>query len=332
MSRFLVIGIFTVLILGIVGGGAVLVWQRLSGSETDSDAVVNTKEEGSGSLFGALPETEQSENQEFEEALSDNGDDDNDGLSNSDELIWGTDSKNPDTDGDGYLDGEEVAANHDPNKPAPDDLLEVATEPAAETQSAPSQEGLSLEGTEGYFADDLDLSGGTKDLKEEYEKQYPEEDRSPATMREFAIEQPVVLQLPRPEQSLIPNTKDNTPALIAQYLGVANNSNALANSSSYTQAENDLYSQNNSASMLGIANTIGVYRNQLQEVPVPEVALPTHIMLLGYTELLIATFEQIALWNDEPVKSMVGTRQLEIIDRKYYPIIQNELQRLEALQ
>ena len=329
MPKFLVIGIFVILILGIVGGGAILVWQRMSKPTVETNTETEEEKEN-GSLFGALPAVEQAKEKDTQETLSD---DDGDGLSNGDELVWGTDSNNPDTDGDGYLDGEEVAANHDPTKAAPDDLLEAEGVSATETQSVVAkQNGLSIGDTGRFFVDDLDLSGGTDNLTEEYEEQYAEEERSPALMREFAAEKSVLLQLPRPDQSIVPETRNSTPAFIKQYLEVANNRGVLANSSGYNQAQFDLYSGNNPALMLGIANNVSLYRDRLQKMPVPDVALPVHVMLLGYTELLTATFEQIALWNEDPVKSMVATRQLETIDRKYYPIIQNELQRLEALQ
>ena len=45
------------------------------------------------------------------------GDDDKDGLTNSEESFYGTDPKNPDTDGDGYNDAAEVKAGYDPNGP-----------------------------------------------------------------------------------------------------------------------------------------------------------------------------------------------------------------------
>lgn len=44
-------------------------------------------------------------------------DDDNDGLSNAKEEIYGTDPKNPDTDSDGYQDGQEVKKGYDPAAP-----------------------------------------------------------------------------------------------------------------------------------------------------------------------------------------------------------------------
>ena len=44
-------------------------------------------------------------------------DSDEDGLTNGQEKIYGTDPSNPDTDNDTYLDGDEVAAGYDPNGP-----------------------------------------------------------------------------------------------------------------------------------------------------------------------------------------------------------------------
>ncbi|MGH8551231.1 MAG: IPT/TIG domain-containing protein [Methylococcales bacterium] len=46
------------------------------------------------------------------------GDSDQDGLSNRDEGIFGTDPLNPDTDGDGFSDGVEIEGNSDPRDPA----------------------------------------------------------------------------------------------------------------------------------------------------------------------------------------------------------------------
>jgi hypothetical protein len=45
------------------------------------------------------------------------GDDDGDGLENSQEFFYGTDAWNPDTDADGYSDGVEVAHGMNPNGP-----------------------------------------------------------------------------------------------------------------------------------------------------------------------------------------------------------------------
>lgn len=50
-------------------------------------------------------------------------DSDQDGLSDEEERLYGTDPFNKDTDGDGYMDGVEVESGYDPLKPAPGDKL-----------------------------------------------------------------------------------------------------------------------------------------------------------------------------------------------------------------
>ncbi len=48
---------------------------------------------------------------------------DQDGLSDEEEKLYGTDSNNSDTDGDGYSDGIEIKSGYDPLKPAPGDKI-----------------------------------------------------------------------------------------------------------------------------------------------------------------------------------------------------------------
>jgi len=54
-------------------------------------------------------------NQNINSSLAE--DSDADGLSDLEEIIYGTDKNNPDTDGDGYKDGDEVKAGYNPNGP-----------------------------------------------------------------------------------------------------------------------------------------------------------------------------------------------------------------------
>lgn len=50
-------------------------------------------------------------------------DSDQDGLSDQEELLYGTDPHNADTDSDGYSDGTEIKSGYDPLKPAPNDRI-----------------------------------------------------------------------------------------------------------------------------------------------------------------------------------------------------------------
>lgn len=62
-------------------------------------------------------------------------DSDQDGLTNQEEKMIGTDPYNPDTDGDGYSDGEEVQSGYDPLKPAPGDKIVPASQSPASASS-----------------------------------------------------------------------------------------------------------------------------------------------------------------------------------------------------
>lgn len=63
---------------------------------------------------------------------------DQDGLSNDEEKLYGTNPAVKDTDGDGYSDGVEVGSGYDPLKPAPGDKI---LQDAAIAQPAPVEDG-----------------------------------------------------------------------------------------------------------------------------------------------------------------------------------------------
>ena len=66
-------------------------------------------------------------------------DSDNDGLSDSEEALYGTDPHNPDTDGDGYSDGVEVRSGYNPLKPAPGDKVVVEKSTSLNKQNTTSE-------------------------------------------------------------------------------------------------------------------------------------------------------------------------------------------------
>lgn len=314
MPRRLIIGILVVLILGIVGGTIALIVPRLRAPEATT-----TPASSPGTLTPAQPGSQQ--------VVNPTGDDDSDGLSNADEVTWGTVSTNPDTDGDGFKDGEEVAANHNPTIPSPNDKLPANFVPGQNVQplaAAPLQ-------VDQYFADNLDLSGGQANLTEAYRREYAEKDRTPDTLTAFVKQQPVVLALPRPEEAAI-NRSTDTPLVTAEYLEVAGDLSVFSNRTLLAEAIDGVFGSGETALMAGLAQSVRLHQQKLIEQPVPPAAENVHKLLLGYTQLVAATYQQMTVYNDDPVKAMVGVEQLKAIDARYFPLIKSELSRLQARQ
>lgn len=69
-------------------------------------------------------------------------DSDNDGLSDNEETLYGTNSRNPDTDSDGYSDGVEVKSGYNPLKAAPGDKIYIKQKTKSGTQETTSQSSL----------------------------------------------------------------------------------------------------------------------------------------------------------------------------------------------
>lgn len=310
MPKFIVIGIIVVIAVSVVGGTVYFVLPLFGGDDIE----LIKSEDADDSSFGEL--------QPASESSSKAGlaDDDNDGLVNDEETAWMTDPNNPDSDGDGYLDGEEVAARHDPTVPAPGDKLSDESK----LNKSELQEGLYEEGVNLYV-----YNGN---MTEKYDQQPGTTERSIVKMKIFADEQPVANLLPVPNSSLIPVGMPNTADSVAKYLSVADNQSALADEAAYIEAQFDLRENNSVADMRRLAEVIREYRKNLLDVAVPVSAIDLHKLLLSHTEATAVTIDQIVLWGDDPVKSLVATRQLEVLDRKYYPIIRGELRRLQQLR
>ena len=315
MSRRLIISILAVLIVGVVGGTVYLIISRLRSNQ--SDETTQTPSVGLPDSSGRQPVTDPT------------GDPDGDGLNNADERLWGTNPNNPDTDGDGFNDGDEVTANHNPTIPGPNDLLPAGFEPGKEIvplDEAP-REAIAIDQ---FFADNLDLSGPKENLTEKYQREFPEDQRSPDTLQTFVTAEPIITQLPTPVDRAIRLSTD-TPLVMAEYLDEAGKLSRLSSRWNLPGALNDLYGSGDPGAIQAIALRVRSHQQHLLELPVPPSAQNLHRLLLGYTELLAATYDQMARHNEDPVTSVLAMRQLEEIDARYFPLIEQEIARLNAL-
>ncbi|PIR74767.1 MAG: hypothetical protein COU35_00620 [Candidatus Magasanikbacteria bacterium CG10_big_fil_rev_8_21_14_0_10_47_10] len=260
-------------------------------------------------------------------------DDDKDGLANGDELAWGSDPLKADTDGDGYLDGEEVRAGHDPRIAGPNDKLDGDSgRPAAGPVS--NQERLAAlqraPTIDPYLRDDISYEIGGGNLTEAYEKKVPEGQRSKAGRIDFALAQPIETALPRPGS--LPAAQSTTPALLRQYLDVAEDYTVLADQAQFTSAQSALFLNANPGGFAVMQQRFASYQERLKHVPVPEAALPLQTLLLAYSQAQTDALAQVSeVYTADPVKARVAVRQAAAMDQYYFPLIMGEFTRLHEL-
>ncbi len=316
MSRRLIIGILIVLIIGILGGTVAFVMQRLGGG----DETTNELSTETGNL---TPGQEGQPN-----IVNPSEDADSDGLTTAEESLWGTDPTNADTDGDSYRDGAEVTARHNPTIPGPNDKLPDSFSPGRDLNplgTAPLQ-------VDQFFADNVDLSGGTKNLTEEYNQQFEEAERTPDTLRTYVTSQPIITRLPTPQAGSIVVQKADTPLVLAEYLDVAGDLSVFSAKLAIGKAIDELYRNGDPGLIRAQAQIVRLHQENLLQISVPPAATTLQRLLLGYTELVAATYELMGKYDQDPVKAVLALRQLETIDGQYIPLINQEILRLEALQ
>lgn len=304
MTRRVVIGILIILILGVLGG---IVALSIFWLQTPTEDIVTTPT--------PVPITDPT------------ADTDKDGLSNSDERVWGTNPADKDTDKDGYIDGVEVEKGHNPTIASPNDKLPPGFTPGQNvtpvTPTAPSATSF-----DSYFSESVDVTGGSKNLTEEYARTVPDADKSPVTLNAFVAIQPITTTLPVLDENRISIVQDNSPVIISQYLNTAGNIESLADKARMTIALNDFFKSKNAYGFTTLAEAIKASQSRIIGLTVPQEAVQYQKLLIGYTELLSGTLNQIGKYQDDEIKALVALRQLDAIDRIYFPVIMQERERL----
>ena len=264
-------------------------------------------------------------------SLSITNDPDQDGLSNEDELKYGSDPSNPDTDGDGYNDGAEVRSGYDPTIPAPGDKLD--TEETVVTTSAES----------------IDLTSSDENLTENLSNQIAEmlvnqsegEGISLNTINEL-IENSVTSKityddLPEIDESTIKvlaqnysefseekqerkKKEDNEAYLSAIFYIMANNLphsiNSAEDISDFSEEITEripsiLYSSENMEYFNDLADRGSEILKKMNDIEVPQDMLDTHKEGLQLATYAISLKDQININSEDPISSMIGLSKVE---------------------
>lgn len=274
---------------------------------------------------------------------------DGDGLTDAEELAWGTDPNNADSDFDGYSDGVEVKSGYNPTKPAPGDkLINIQGEQDEEQNKTDS---LKNNLTEEYLSElaneksdylgalRLAAEGNTEvieennlgglsltedDLNSVLEKvsekvQLSEEEVAPVLESEIVI-------IPRPTGS-VEEIKKIEKAQIEKYITIMgylmvtrapfeiNNQDELLNSGATFIEEIALALMNNDLKTIEkIREKNKEVFEELKKIETPEVIKDLHLKTLYiYKYFLEGVDEKMLINQEDPLAMMLGLGKMQAL-------------------
>lgn len=318
----MIIALLVVLILGVFGGAAVLVVQRLQTTTSFMQG------------GAALPEGR---------ALEATADEDQDGLTNGNEEMWGTNPRNSDSDGDGLKDGDEVQSGHNPTIAGPNDQLPAGFAPGENVQPVPtlgfsleqfldrgSSTGAATSDIASFFQEGLDLSGPKQNLTVIYKAQANQPGGK--SLVDFVKAQPLVTALPMVRVEEVKVADDASPASdIRSYVLSVQYVEPIVISTAFRSDLEHLVADNNPSRMVDYVDRLQKEEMTLRSALVPAQAVQLQRVLISYTQSMVASLRVIARWQEDRVAALTAIRQLDVLDRRYSPIIQQEMQRLKVL-
>ncbi|HET8574625.1 MAG TPA: hypothetical protein VFM02_00430 [Candidatus Paceibacterota bacterium] len=279
--------IITVIVAVVVIGGALTLQQK-------------------GHWHGVSVQTDQATLAESTAASSSlDKDTDGDGLKDWQEILWGTDPKNPDTDGDGTPDGEEVKENRDPTIPGPNDQLQNSNgTPATSTAAIYASLTPQQQATRNLFARYLALqasgsldSGSANDISNEFIQEALHGSSSEAFFKTYTAKDLIVSN--DTSAQAVHDYGNKMGAIYVKYPPVSSTDNEL---SLFVKAENS----KNQADFDKIKPFAERYRNVLAaslKVPVPKDAVAMDLNYINALSALATNADALSQAWEEPLQS-----------------------------
>lgn len=255
-------------------------------------------------------------------------DSDQDGLSDSEEKVYGTDPFNSDTDGDGYSDGTEVKSGYNPLKPAPGDKIIVSgSDTSAKVQG--------VETANGNVNLTDELTDGVSDLissKSEKNESISIEDLD-SLINQSSVSTVTFDDLPEIDEDTIKIKEQNYSSLsedereakekedakeylVAVYYVIASHSPfEINNIDDAEELANDFISQVNSFSesfsnmsyFENLAEKGNEMLDELNDIEVPEKLIDIHIQGLKLANYAVSLKEKYAdIDSDDPVSGILA--------------------------
>lgn len=250
-------------------------------------------------------------------------DSDQDGLSDEEEKIYGTDPQNRDTDGDSYSDGIEVKSGYNPTIPAPGDRIMENEKNTNNESSYESEENLTQK-----MAEKISILSSSKDSEDqeitleetqaivdeilESSSEINEDDMPEINTDDIKIKKQNYGKLSK-ERQIEKKKEDFTNYIIAIYYIFSSNSDKPITSGSdisnfFTEPTNQIISAistGNTDSIKEFAENSEKIIEQMKEVEVPEDLIDLHIKGLRFAHYSLSIKNSIKTKTDDPLSQIV---------------------------
>jgi hypothetical protein len=232
-------------------------------------------------------------------------DSDCDGLTNTEEKLYGTDANNADTDGDGYSDGVEVKSGYDPTIPSPGDKITTSNSATTEITTS-SNSNVTDKFSTNLQALVASKNGGTISTSEINTFVDSQLASSGATQITFdtlpAIDETQIKILPQQYSNLsIEDRKQKELADAkkyfesALYILIANAPESMLQAPNLASVQQELLTQISALSDQGakgeyfidLGNRVEIITAQLSDLEVPETMKDLHIKFLRLAKGLL---------------------------------------------
>jgi hypothetical protein len=257
-------------------------------------------------------------------------DSDQDGLSDTEEITYGTDPKNNDTDGDGYTDGNEIKSGYDPLKHSPGDKIVVKKEQS--TVSAPKEEN-----GEENLTQDLSVEVATLINDRSGENKEVSMEDIDAIIQKITSEKVTFEDLPAVDEKEVKIKKQNYSKLsddkrkekeredALEYLTavsyiLANNSpEKISDTSDLEKISNEIISQvsiispsfSNFSYFENLSDKGSSILEDLKDIEVPEKFLELHLKGLKLAKYAVSLKDEIKPDENDPISSIMGFSKVQ---------------------
>lgn len=252
-------------------------------------------------------------------------DTDKDGLTDSEEKLYGTNASKADTDGDGYSDGIEVKSGYDPAKPAPGDKILATTSSVSgiETTSLTNEVVQELKT---FTESKNNESVSTSEVQSLMNNAIAEKTGDPVTwetlpqidISQLKIKNQSYSNLSESERKIKLREDAGTYFINVAYIFYSNTPNSASTSEELRALGDDFLTHFSSFSTLDpdleyfadIENRFGLFSDQVLALEVPESLVELHVKLIRLTKGF-SSLKDFQMTKNDPASNMIMISKIQ---------------------